>query len=178
MRYIELRRHTMRVKPGQHLSQAGVDLARRIGDTIGPFNRVITSTIPRAYETAIAMGFAVDQQLQELSSLADGVEDEVNWDAGFTAFALASQKNGAVKRYIQEQAALLNRIAHALPDGGAALVISHGGIVEAQTIGCLPHVDFAGWGGGCDYCEGARLHFDGEEFISGEVLRIKEDNKS
>jgi hypothetical protein len=173
MRYIELRRHTMRVKLGQHLSQAGVDLARRIGATSGPFNQVITSTIPRAYETAIAMGFAVDQQLQELSSLADGVEDEVNWDAGFAAFALASQKNGALKRYIQQQAALLNRIAHALPDGGAALVISHGGIVEGQAVGCLPHVDFTDWGGGCDYCEGARLHFDGEQFIGGEVLRVE-----
>lgn len=173
MRYIELRRHTMRVKPGQHLSQAGVDLARRIGDKLGPFNQVITSTIPRAYETAIAMGFAVDQQLPELSLLADGVEDEVNWDAGFSAFALASQKNGAVKRYIQEQASLLNRIAHALPDGGAALVISHGGIVEAQAVGSLPSVDFTVWGGGCDYCEGARLHFDGEHFIGGELLRVE-----
>jgi broad specificity phosphatase PhoE len=178
MRYIEVRRHTMRVKPGQHLSQSGVDLARRIGAAIGPFNRVVTSTIPRAYETAVAIGFAVDQQLPELSSLADGVEDEVNWNAGFAAFALAAQKNGAVKRYIQVQAALLNRIAHALPDGGAALVISHGGIVEAQVVGCLPNVDFASWGGGCDYCEGAYLHFNGEQFIGGEVLRIREENKS
>jgi broad specificity phosphatase PhoE len=173
LRYIELRRHTMRVKPGQHLSQAGVDLARRIGDTIGPFNRVITSTIPRAYETAIAMGFAVDEQLQELSLLPDGLEDEVAWDAGFAAFTLASQQGGAVYRYTQEQAALLNRMAHSLPAGGVALVISHGGIVESQVVGSLPNVDFTGWGGGCDYCEGARLHFDGERFISGEVLRVE-----
>lgn len=178
MRYVELRRHTMRVKPGQHLSQAGVDLARRIGDTIGPFNRVVTSTIPRAYETAIAMGFAVDEQLQELSSLADGVEDEVSWEAGFAAFALAAQQGGAVHRYTQEQAALLTRIAYVLPDGGSALIISHGGIVEAQTVGSLPNVDFSGWGGGCDYCEGVRLHFEGKQFIKGEVLRINKENKS
>jgi hypothetical protein len=178
MRYVELRRHTMRVKPGQHLSQAGVDLARGIGGTIGLFNRVITSTIPRAYETAVAMGFAVDEQSQELSSLADGVEDEVSWDAGFAAFALAAQQGGKVYRYTRDQAALLTRIAQVLPDGGSALVISHGGIVEAQTVGCLPNVDFSGWGGGCDYCEGARLHFDGEQFVKGEVLRINKENKS
>lgn len=178
MRYIELRRHTMRVKPGQHLSQAGVNLARHIGEMIGPFNQVITSTIPRAYETAIAMGFAVDEQLTELSMLPDGLEDEVNWDAGFAAFALAAQQGGAVKQYMQVQAALINRIARSLPDGGAALMISHGGIVEAQAVACLPHVDFTSWGGGCDYCEGARLHFDGEQFIKGEVLRINKDNKS
>jgi broad specificity phosphatase PhoE len=178
MRYIELRRHTMRVKPGQHLSQAGVDLARRVGETIGPFNQVITSTIPRAYETAIAMGFAVDEQLQELSLLPDGLEDEVNWDAGFAAFAQAVQQGGAVSQYIQAQAALINRIVRSLPDNSAALVISHGGIVEAQVIGCLAHVDFTSWGEGCNYCEGARLHFDDEQFLNGEVLRINKDNKS
>ena len=32
MRYLEVRRHTMRTKPGEHLSQAGVDLARRVGE--------------------------------------------------------------------------------------------------------------------------------------------------
>ncbi|MBZ0278386.1 MAG: hypothetical protein K8I60_19725, partial [Anaerolineae bacterium] len=69
MRYLEMRRHTIRIKPGQHLSQAGVTLARRVGETIGPFDRVITSTIPRAYETAIAMGFAVDEQLDELGTM-------------------------------------------------------------------------------------------------------------
>ncbi|MDQ2741632.1 MAG: hypothetical protein M3Z66_04960, partial [Chloroflexota bacterium] len=58
----------MRVKPGRHLSQAGVDLARRTGNQMGPFDRVITSTVARAYETAIAMGFAVDQQDDRLRS--------------------------------------------------------------------------------------------------------------
>jgi broad specificity phosphatase PhoE len=178
MRYVELRRHTMRVKPGQHLSQVGVDLARRVGETIGPFNQVITSTIPRAYETAIAMGFAVAEQLQELSLLPDGLEDEVNWDAGFAAFSIAARQAGLVKQYVAAQATLIDRIARSLPDNGAVLVISHGGIVEAQTVGCLPNVDFASWGGGCDYCEGARLQFDGEQFVKGEVLRINKDNKS
>jgi broad specificity phosphatase PhoE len=177
MRYVELRRHTMRVKPGQHLSQAGVDLARRLGETIGPFSHVVTSTIPRAYETAIAMGFAVDEQLPELSMLPDGLEDEVNWDAGFATFALASLQEGLVKQYMQLQAALINRIVHSLPHDGTALIISHGGIVEAQTVACLPHVDFTSWGSGCDYCEGARLHFDGGQFIKGEVLRINKDNQ-
>lgn len=178
MRYVELRRHTMRAKPGQHLSQAGVDLARRIGASIGPFNQVITSTIPRAYETAIAMGFAVDQQLQELSLLPEGLEAEVNWDAGFAAFALAAQQDGAVRQYIQVQAALINRIVRSLLEDGAALVISHGGIVEAQIIGCLPYIDFTSWGAACDYCEGARLYFNGEQFVKGDVLRIGGDNKS
>jgi broad specificity phosphatase PhoE len=144
MRYVELRRHTMRVKPGQHLSQAGVELARRIGNTIGPFNRVITSTIPRAYETAIAMGFAVDEQNEILSLLVDGVEEEVGgWDAGFEAYAQAARRGGVVTDYARQQADYLYAVARALPDEGAALVISHGGVVESQVVGCLPNVDFS-----------------------------------
>ncbi len=172
MRYVELRRHTMRVKPGQHLSQAGVDLARRIGDSIGPFNRVITSTIPRAFETAIAMGFAVDDQLAEISLMPDGLENEVTWDAGFAAFAKAAMRGGKVADYVRQQAMLILQIARALPEEGSALVVSHGGIVEAQTVGCLPNLDFTSWGAGCDYCEGARLYFDGQQFVRGEVLRV------
>ena len=162
----------MRIKPGQHLSQAGVDLARRIGDTISPFNRVITSTIPRAFETAIAMGFAVDEQLAELSLMPDGLENEVAWDAGFAAFAENATRAGRVENYVRQQAALVLQIARALPEDASALVVSHGGIVEAQTVGCLPHLDFTSWGAGCDYCEGARLYFDGQQFVRGDVLRV------
>ena len=172
MRYVEVRRHTMRVKPGQHLSQAGVDLARRIGDSIGPFHRVITSTVPRAYETAIAMGFAVDEQLEELGMMPDDVDIEGSWDSGFASFAVAAKLGGAVARYAQAQAAIITRIAHSLSDETAALVVSHGGIVEAQTVGCLPYLNFVEWGGFCDYCEGARLQFDGERFINGQILRV------
>jgi broad specificity phosphatase PhoE len=172
VRYVELRRHTMRVKPGQHLSQAGVELARRVGNTIGPFNRVLTSTIPRAFETAIAMGFAVDEQLTELSLMPDGLENEVAWDAGFAAFAEGSHRGEMLGQYVKHQAALIFQIAYSLPTDGAALVVSHGGIVEAQTVDCLPDLDFTTWGAGCDYCEGVRLYFAGQQFVRGEVLRV------
>ena len=59
MRIIEHRRHTMRVTPGDHLSRAGVDLARRVGETMGRYDLVVTSPVARAFETAIAMGFTV-----------------------------------------------------------------------------------------------------------------------
>ncbi len=176
MRTVEMRRHTMRVKPGQHLSQEGIDLARRVGDTMGPFNRVITSTLPRAYETAIAMGFAVDKQTDIMSMMPDGVEAAVgSWDAGFAAFAEAARSNGATARFARDLASFLNQVATSLPDGGAALVISHGGFMEAAAVGCLPDMDFSTWGGHCDYCEGVRLIFEKEIFTSGAVLRIKRE---
>ena len=42
MRILEVRRHTMRRKPGQHLSQDGIELARMVGDQSGPFDLVVT----------------------------------------------------------------------------------------------------------------------------------------
>src|SRR5947209_16043999 len=99
MRYLELRRHTMRTKPGQHLSQAGVSLARRVGEGLGPFQRVITSTLPRAFETALAMGFAVDEQHDLLGGMPGDVDEEIAWDAGFALLAQAVHRGGAVSLY-------------------------------------------------------------------------------
>jgi broad specificity phosphatase PhoE len=172
LRMIETRRHSIRLKPGQHLSQAGVELARRIGAGIGPFDRVITSTIPRAYETAVAMGFAVDEQLESLTQLGEAFEAEVAWDAGFPAYASAYRRGGVAAAMMQQHARLLTEVAAALPPGGSALIVSHGGIVEAGVVGCLPDWDYSGWSGPCSWCEGARLYFDGTRFIEAQVLRV------
>jgi len=172
MRYLEVRRHTMRDKPGQHLSQAGVSLARQVGDGMGPFNRVITSTVPRAFETAIAMGFAVNEQYEQLNMMGDDVDAEINWSAGFPEFARVTRQNGATARFAKVQSELWRSIAEALPDGGSALIITHGGIVEAGAVACLPDADHDIWGKNCDYCEGVRLDFNGGEFTSIEILRV------
>jgi hypothetical protein len=68
MRIIEIRRHSYTKKgnargKGSHLSAEVIALAREIGNHIGPFDIVLTSYSPRTLETAIAMGFAVDEQL-------------------------------------------------------------------------------------------------------------------
>jgi broad specificity phosphatase PhoE len=172
MRYLEVRRHTMRVRPGQHLSQAGVTLARQIGNTMGPFDRVITSSVPRAFETAIAMGFAVDEQHVELGEMGRDVDDELQWPASFAEVARIVAKGKAAARFAHAQAKLWRAVVNSLPDGGRALIITHGGIIEVGAVGCLPEADHAAWGPPCDYCEGLRLAFDGEHFADVEVLRI------
>jgi broad specificity phosphatase PhoE len=172
MSYLEVRRHTMRVEHGRHLSQAGVSLARRVGNALGPFDRVVTSTVPRAFETAIAMGFAVDEQLDQLSTLGDDVSAEIDWRAGFAEFARVIRQGGATARFALRQADLWRSIVKALPEGRRALVITHGGIVEAGAVACLPQADHATWGPSCDYCEGVRLAFDGEQFTMAELLRV------
>jgi broad specificity phosphatase PhoE len=86
MRTLEIRRHTHRNAPQPHLSQIGVELARRAGEGLGKFDRVVSSTIPRAFETAIAMGYAVDEQLEQLGMMSDAVTASIQWNAGFTAW--------------------------------------------------------------------------------------------
>lgn len=172
MRYIEVRRHSIRIKPGDRLSQAGVDLARRVGESMGPFQRVITSTLPRAYETAIAMGFAVDEQLEGLCEMSSDVEAEVAWDAGFVAFAEAIRLNGATAAFARKQAEFWRSVAEALPDGGAALLVTHGGFIEAGAVASLPQTDHRAWGRACAWCEGVRLDYEGGQFVEAHILRV------
>ena len=172
MRYVEHRRHTMRTQPGIHLSQAGVTLARRVGEGLGPFARVVTSHLDRAPETAIAMGFAVDERLDALATMIDAVNTEVKWEEGFPAWSRALRNGKVGARFCADQAALLARIARTLPDGGRALVISHGGIIEAGAVGALPNAEHGAWGGHLSYCEGVLLTYDGERCIAVTVLRL------
>jgi broad specificity phosphatase PhoE len=172
MRELELRRHSMRVGSGQHLSQEGVDLARRVGATMGRFDRVATSALPRAFETAIAMGFAVDEQVEALGALGAEVAREADWQGGCAAFQRAARLGGATAGYVQEQGRLLRRLAEALPEGGRALVVSHGGILEALAVGSLPDFDWSAWTAAAGYCEGIRLHHDDGHFMGAEPLRV------
>jgi len=158
MHTLEIRRHTHRHIPQPHLSQIGVDLARRAGEGLGRFDRVMTSTAPRAFETAIAMGYAVDEQIEQLGMLSDAVTAAMQWNAGYTAWMKAAHNSPVVAQYTQALAGVLRSTVHALPDGGHALIISHGGIVEASVIGCLT--------------AGTRLTFDGEAVVNVEMLRV------
>src|SRR5262245_19643470 len=72
MRVVEVRRQSL-VRDHVHLSQAGIELAQRVGSKLGSFHRVVTSHITRTLETAVAMGFAVDEQWPVLGEIAPDV---------------------------------------------------------------------------------------------------------
>ena len=171
MRMLEIRRHTMRRKPGAHLSQQGIDLARLIGGRSGPYSLVVTSTVPRAIETAIAMGFEVNETLEALGHLPEDAFAEIGWPRSFAQVAQAMKPGGPATQFAQAQASLWRMIAERIPDGQLGLIISHGLFVELGTRASLPEVDPATWGGPIGYCEGIRLVFDGG-CRSGEILRV------
>jgi broad specificity phosphatase PhoE len=168
MKTLEIRRHSMRKGGGgSQLSQDGVDLARRLGSSLGPFAVVATSVVPRARETAVAMGFAVDHELVTMSN-----DPAVYAEAGQHPWWLAEQPfktltemvngGGAYGRYAHALAAVWRDMMTSLPDGNAALVIGHSGELESGLAACLPSLDWGGRKSGFGPCEGARLVFGGE----------------
>jgi len=123
MKTIEIRRHSIRSKPGDHLNQQGVTLARLVGQNLGPFDRVVTSTLPRAIETAIAMGFGVDEINETMSTTGNDVEREAPWPLSPAEYAEAIHRGGAAARYASQLVAVYTKLANYLVDERAALVV-------------------------------------------------------
>jgi broad specificity phosphatase PhoE len=172
MKTLEIRRHSLRSKPGQNLSQQGVTLARLIGEGMGKFSYVVTSPAPRAFQTAVAMGYAVDEVAELLFTYGDDVDLECPWPASFDEYAAASRQNGPTARYVRRLADFYYKLIESLPEGGAALVVNHGGVVELSAVACLPSADFSAMGDYLECCEGVRLTWQDGKFIDLQVLRV------
>jgi broad specificity phosphatase PhoE len=182
MRTIEIRRHAYTKKgmargKGSHLSSEGVLQARRIGEYIGPFDVVLTSHIPRTLETAIAMGFAVDDQLETLGNIPADVWDEIGhqerwtWTEPFVVFAHVVAQGGPTAQLGQRQKDAWVQALESVPNNGNVLIISHGRIIESGLVTCLPGVNHTACGSSFHHCEGVRLHYDGGRFGDIQLLR-------
>ena len=183
MRVLEIRRHSLTKKgtgrgSGSHLSQEGVALARQIGQTAGPFDRVLVSPVPRTIETAIAMGFAVDDVLPALGPEDGKLFAEVGhherwtWEQPFVEFDRLVRLGGVTALLGQLQVEAWRRILASLPAGGHALAISHGRVIECGLVACLPQADYAAWGAPFRHCEGVRLVEDDRHAFEAELLRL------
>lgn len=187
MKYFEMRRHTMRRKyencksgtrkPRKHLSQAGIDLARQVGedmrrDSTAPFHGVITSKKSRAIETALCFGFEVDVFTKSLSFYPEKIYRQSKWPADFGKISNAVKKHKSVRKYAQQQADILALHIDQIEDGQTILGVSHGGIMELMAIGALPEENHENWGNIFNYCEGFRLARDGDQWVGIEVLRL------
>jgi broad specificity phosphatase PhoE len=176
MRIFEMRRHAEGLDAsdqGSHLSQAGVDMARKTGESSGPFALAVASPIPRAIDTAIAMGFSVREQLPRLAEYPMAVHTEVRDDDSLAAFGRAYALGRATADYADRLAQLLASLVTRVDDGERVLVVSHGGIVEASAIGMAPSADHREWGANFAYCEGFRACFDGGVVSAVEMLRVR-----
>jgi broad specificity phosphatase PhoE len=183
MRTIEIRRHAYTKKDegrgkGSHLSPEGVALARKVGGEIGPFDLVLTSPVPRALETALAMGFAVNDQPEALGDLSPAVLEEIGhherwaWGEPFVTFAHFVRQGGPTTRMGERQREAWVRALESVPASGRVLIISHGRIIECGLVTCVPDGDFTTWGPPFRHCEGVRLTFEGGRFHGVQLLRV------
>jgi len=182
MRTIEIRRHSYTKKGeargrGSHLSAEGVALAREIGSQIGPFDLVLTSHSPRTLETAIAMGFAVDEQLEAIGDIPPEVVEEIGhherwaWEYPFLTFARFVECGGPTARMGKRQEeAWMNALEWA-PANGSVLVISHGRVIESGLVTCILDGDFASWGAPFRHCEGVKMNYVEGRFTDVQFIR-------
>ena len=178
MRWLEVRRHSLTKKSNvrgldSHLSQKGVDLARLVGRSLGPFASVVTSASPRAIETALAMGYAVDDTVDLPSGYLPGQiahHDQWHWPQPYRRYAELLAQLPKLAAVADAHRALWTRLMAAVPDGAAALAICHGGGIEPALVSCLPHADHGSWSRPFGHCDGVRLCFDREADSSASTF--------
>ena len=184
MKTIEIRRHCYTKKgeargKGSHLSAEGVIQARYIGEVIGPFDMVLTSHIPRTLETALAMGFAVDEQLEVLGDIPAEVWEEIGhqerwtWNEPFVLFAEFIARDGPTSQMGKRQQATWIQVLESMPEDGSVLVISHGRVIESGLVSSVPDGDFASWGKPFHHGEGVRMQYYAAQFHNVEFQRLK-----
>jgi broad specificity phosphatase PhoE len=151
-----------------------VTLARRVGEQLGPIAYVVTGTLPRTSETALAMGYAVDELVDWPSGYVPGEvdhHDQWGWPQPYVHYAELVRGGTGLGAVAREHRRVWTRAVEALPAGATALVVSSGGSIEPTLVACLPDADHASWGAPFSHCDGARLAFDNGDFVSVALAR-------
>jgi broad specificity phosphatase PhoE len=143
---------------------------------MGPFALVVTSDIPRTMETALAMGFAVDEEDPALTVHDPAVHRAVeHFGRGkrlpFVAWAELVGRSTALHEHALRQRTQWLALAARLPEEAAALVISHGGTIEPGVTVCLPSDTWETWGPLMP-CEGVRLSVRSGAVVAANVIRL------
>jgi broad specificity phosphatase PhoE len=180
MRWLEVRRHSLTKKGsargrGSHLSAQGVVLARLVGESLGPFASVVTSVSPRAIETAVAMGFAVDYAVELPSGYVPCEVDhheQWRWPRPYRTYAELLGRGGGLATVAEAHRRIWTSVMEAVPNGAAALAVAHGGGIEPGLVACLPTDDHESWGAPFGHCDGARLGFDEGRFVGVRFHRV------
>lgn len=183
MRTIEIRRHSYTKKGedrgrGSHLSAEGVALARMVGQHLGPFELVLTSFNPRTLETALAMGFAVTDQMEVLGEIPPAVVEEIGhherwrWEQPFVRFAEYVARSGPTAEMGHRQREAWQHALETVSTEGQVLIVSHGRVIETGLVTCFPDSDFSLWGAPFQHCEGIRMEYAAGQFSNLQFRRI------
>lgn len=169
MIYLEHRRHAERDRSFPHLNHRGVELAHRVGATMGEFDLVVTSPLPRALQTAVAFGYGIDQVREELKEYSEIFRPLPPWDSGFQALFDYFKKYSQAREFLNN---LVLELIRTNPRAKRILMVSHSGIVESTLLSCLQDPVVRDWGDPLSYCEGVSWSWDGQQFLNPEIKRI------
>jgi broad specificity phosphatase PhoE len=183
MRYVEVFRHSKRGE-GKGLSEEGRELARRAKSLLAPhYGFRVSSPKERARETMEAFGFK-DYEIDEAFTTAglreplDAQVSKLAKERGITSLAACWEVPEALNTLRLQAETFrdaLKRAGRRLPEGGRALVVSHGGVLEAAALLGRPRYDLGEIGGEIDFCEGVVFELDGEQLTSVEIKRLRRD---
>jgi broad specificity phosphatase PhoE len=169
MRWLEVRRHSLTKKGGarghgSHLSADGVLLARRLGEALGSMECVFTSDVPRAAETALAMGYAVDEAMALPSGYVDdkiGHHEQWTWPQPYNRYGELLRASVEVRAVADTHLAAWRLLMSRVRDGASGLFIGHGGALELAVVAAVgpPDPGGEGWGPPLSHGDGFRLSF-------------------
>jgi broad specificity phosphatase PhoE len=153
-----------------------VSLARRVGETIRHFDLVVTSDIPRARETAIAMGFAIDEIDDTLAPHDPAFWPEAEeFGSGrrlsFSVWAEIAAHRRAAWGHGQSQRDRWLDIVSRVPEAGSALIVSHGGTIECGVVAGFPADVWGEWEE-LSPCDGVQLRVERGKFVSASAIRV------
>jgi broad specificity phosphatase PhoE len=164
MRFVEVYRHSKRGE-GKGLSEQGRELALRARTSLaGRYDLCVCSPKERARETLECFGFD-RYEVAKLTEELGVIPLAACWEIPEALNYLKMQGEtflGAIKR-----------IARKLPEGGRALVVSHGGILEAAALYGCARYELSELGGEIGFCEGVVFKIDGEDLAGVEVKRLR-----
>jgi broad specificity phosphatase PhoE len=180
MKHVEVFRHSKR-GAGKELSEEGRELALRARALLAPhYDLCVSSPKERARETLEVLGF----ERYEVDEAFTAVNPWEPYDAEVTRLAkergiiplAACWEIPEALSYLRMQGetflAAVKRIARKLPEEGRALIVSHGGILEAAALHGCPRYHLDELGGEIGFCEAAVFKLDGENLAGIEVKRL------
>lgn len=170
MKVVEVRRHAERQVPGEELTPKGKKEANLLAAFIPGFDTAYSSPLARATNTVTAMGSRLAVTDSTWGTEKD-LGSEVRPPAPFREYRQAIAQGGVAAMIGQRLRESVFRIARALPDGGRALVVTHGGYPELLAAALAPDDPMLEEEPECGYLEGVRIELDGEHFACLKVVR-------
>ena len=180
MKYVDIFRHSKRGE-GKGLSEEGRELARQAKALLAShYDLCISSPKERARATLEALGFQryeVDDAFTAVNPWEpfDPQVSKLAKERGIIPLAACWEIPEALN-YLRLQGetflSAVRRVARKLPEEGRALIVSHGGILEAAALHGCPRYELPELGGEIGFCEGVVFFLDAEKLTRIETKRL------